>query len=365
VPITKLEVSDFRNYSTFILQAHPRLTVLVGANGTGKTNIIEALQLMTAATSFRRPRWEEVVHWGAEAARIHVEARDGTVLADISLQVTPRGRRAYRVNGDPKRRVSDVAGTIPSVTFTPDDLGLVKGSAEARRSALDDLGEQLSKAYGAVRRDYMRVVRQRNALLKEARYTQSALKPWDEQLVSLGARLLVHRVRLFARLARHATRIYEELAPGERLSMHYHDEAGLGASASEQEVTHNLAETALRHHLTERAEAERARRTTIVGPHRDDVECEIDGRDARAFASQGQQRTTALAWKLAEVRVIEEIAGREPVLLLDDVMSELDEGRRGALLATVNRDVQTFVTTTNLGYFPDDVLAGAKVVTLP
>ncbi|HEY3317683.1 MAG TPA: DNA replication/repair protein RecF [Coriobacteriia bacterium] len=363
MPIRHLELCDFRNYGRFEAWPGEELTVFVGPNAAGKTNMLEAIQLLTAGRSFKRPRWEELVRWGERAARATMEADAENGPLVVTLDVTSDGRRTYRVNGQVKRRVADVAGRLPSVAFTPDDLELAKGPSERRRSAIDDLGEQLSPAYAAVRRDYLKVVRHRNVLLRDAAPPE-ALGPWDEQLVTLGTKLLKHRTGLHARLEEHVARVYAELARGERLTAEYHDKLGFGPRAWEAGVAPAAISEAFRARLSARADEERARQVTLVGPHRDDIVFSIYGNEARTYASQGQLRTIALAWKLAEVRVVEEIAHREPVLLLDDVMSELDEERRAALTGVVRRDVQTFVTTTNLGYFDPGLLAGATIVEL-
>jgi DNA replication and repair protein RecF len=364
VPILHIELVDFRNFARWELVPGPELTVLVGPNATGKTNAIEAIQLVTAARSFRRPRWEDLVRWGADSARATLSAEEDGRPTEVSLDVTAAGSRAYRVNGQVKRRLSDVAGVMPSVTFTPDDLDLVKGTSDKRRGAIDDLGEQLSPAYAAVRRDYGRVVRHRNALLREGRPSASELVPWDDQLVSIGAKLLVHRLRLLRRMAAHLAESYQELAEGEDLTTEYVDKAGLDGVGSDGELGVEQVASALTAALESRRAEENARQVTLVGPHRDDVVFRVGGKDARTFGSQGQQRTIALAWKLSEVRVVEDIASRRPVLLLDDVMSELDERRRRALTEVVRRAVQTFVTTTNLGYFERDLLDAATIVEL-
>lgn len=364
MPILHIGLVDFRNFVRWELVPGPELTVLVGPNATGKTNAIEAIQLLTAARSFRRPRWEDLVRWGADAARATLSAEQDGRPTEVSLDVTAAGARTYRVNGQVKRRLSDVAGVMPSVTFTPDDLDLVKGTSDKRRGATDDLGEQLSPAYAAVRRDYGRVVRHRNALLREAHPSIAELAPWDDQLVTIGARLLVHRLRLLKRVAAHLTESYEDLAAGEGLTVEYVDKAGLDRGGLDDELSAEDAASAMTAALESRRAEEAARQVTLVGPHRDDVVFRIGGRDARTFGSQGQQRTIALAWKLSEVRVVEDIASRRPVLLLDDVMSELDERRRRALTDVVRSAVQTFVTTTNLGYFERDLLDAATIVEL-
>lgn len=356
--ITRIELIDFRNYERFTLEPSPRLTVLVGPNAAGKTNVIEAIQLVTSARSFRRPDLADTVRWGAEQAAVRLRAEEGARLLEIEMRVDDEGRRTYEVNGQMRRRHSDVAGLLPSVVFTPDDLGMVKGQAEKRRSAIDDLGEQLSPTYGALRRDYGRAVRQRNTLLKDGA-TGHELEVWEEQVVSLGALLVTHRLRLLDRLMEHASRRYAEMAAGEELGYTYADRCGLGtcASLAPDDVADGMREEFRRRHPEERR-----RGVTLVGPHRDDIVLTIGGKDARSFASQGQQRTIALAWKLAEVSVVEDVLRRRPVLLLDDVMSELDAERRRALSEVVSGEIQTVVTTTNTGYFTTEMLERAVVI---
>jgi DNA replication and repair protein RecF len=361
VRITRLELRDFRNYEHLLLEPSPRLTVLVGPNAAGKTNVIEAVQLVTAAQSFRRPAFADLVRWGATQARVQLRAEQGPRLLETDLHVDEGGRRTYRINGQVKRRYADVTGLLPSVVFTPDDLSMVKGPAERRRAAIDDLGDQLSPSYGSIRRDYQRVVKQRNALFKEGA-DRSSFGAWDEQLVALGSRLVVHRLGLLEKVMHSAAARYAAMADGEVLGYSYADRCGL---ASCSEITAETAGVALRGELERRSGEEARRGVTLVGPHRDDIVFTVGGHDAKAFASQGQQRTIALAFKLAEVAVVRELLRRDPVLLLDDVMSELDASRRTALSELVASEIQTIVTTTNTGYFSEDLLARACVVEIP
>lgn len=356
--ITRLELTDFRSYHKLVLEPAEGLTVLVGPNAAGKTNVIEAIQLVTAARSFRRPEFTDLIRSGATEARVALKAEEGPRLLETELRVEEGGSRTYLVNGQVRRRHSEVAGLLPSVVFSPDDLAMVKGPAERRRAAIDDLGDQISPTYGSLRRDYVRAVRQRNALLREGA-TGAALEVWDEQVVSLGSRLVVHRLGLLERTMVHASRRYAEMTGGETLSYSYVDRCGL-----ETVSTLVLAEVAeaMRLQLDARRLEERRRVITLVGPHRDDIALRVDDKDARSFGSQGQQRTIALAWKLAEVEVIEEVLRRRPVLLLDDVMSELDAERREALSRVVAGSLQTVVTTTTTAYFTPETLERAIVV---
>lgn len=356
--ITRLELRDFRNYTSLDVEPAPGLTVFAGPNASGKTNVIEAIQLVTSTRSFRRPRFEDLVRWGADEARVRLAAAEGERRLETELTVDSAGQRAYKVNGQSKRRHSEVAGLLPSVVFTPDDLEMVKGPAERRRSAIDDLGEQLSPVYGSLRRDYGRVVKHRNALLKEGA-PAGEMDPWDHQVASLGARLVSHRYRLLERVMSAAAEDYAAMAAGEELGYTYADRCGLHTCDPGDT---DAVEEAIRAEIARRHQEERRRATTLAGPHRDDIVFSVGGRDARAFASQGQQRTVALAWKLAEVRVVGEVLRRDPVLLLDDVMSELDADRRASLSELVSTEIQTFVTTTNTSYFSSGMLERALVV---
>lgn len=355
--VTRLTLRDFRSYSAFEIEPDSRLTVLVGHNAVGKTNAIEAIQLVTAGESFRRPQWAELVRWGAVEARVALHAEGEGRVLETELTVSADGRRVYRVNGKVRRRIAEVAGIIPCVTFTPDDLRMVKDSADKRRAAIDGVGDQLSPAYLTARMEYERVVRQRNALLKVPSGDEAVLEALTQRLVAHGASFSGHRKRLFHRIAEKMSDIYATLSPGEKLEATYvasWDRSGVSGPGDPAEK--------MASELARRTSEERARGLTLVGPHRDEVVFTIGGREARAFGSQGQTRTIALAWKLAEVAVVTEIAGQPPLLLLDDVMSELDETRRHALASFVGAAAQTFVTTTNLGYFEEEMIRRARVI---
>jgi DNA replication and repair protein RecF len=356
--VTHLEFADFRSYGRFEFDPSPELTVLVGPNATGKTNIIEGIQLLTAAESFRRPAWGDVVKWGADEARLEMKAEgDGRVL-DTVMYSTSSGRRTYKVNGKTRRRVSEVAGIVPCVVFTPDDLRIVKDAAERRRAAVDGVGDQLSPAYRGARVEFERILKHRNSLLREEAPDGEMLSLWTGRLADSGVAFSGHRRRLFERISARMSEVYRTLSGGESLSAIYQPswESRAGSDGEPRELMDRALEL--------RGREERARSTTLIGPHRDEISFSIDTRDARNFASQGQQRTIALAWKLAEVGVITEIGGQPPVLLLDDVMSELDESRRHSLAKFVGEAAQTFVTTTNLGYFEKELVDRALVVKL-
>ncbi len=381
--VANIRFDEYRGYSRLELADLGRLVVFAGPNAVGKTNIIEGLQLLTAAESFRKPVWPQLVSWDAQAACIRAQLVDMQGKRDILHKMTVAdGRRSYEVNGK-RKPASAVRGTCPSVLFIPDHLQLVKASSSLRRDMVDALGCQLSSNYQALKADYQAALKQRNLLIKNEVHDGALFESWDESCAIHGARLTVNRLRLFERLAQAAREVYAQLADGELLECVYvpswsrFDDQGRqradAASAAElrgwcddaSELDVDACADAILEASKRLALQELSRKTSLVGPHKDEIAFFIGGRNARLFASQGQQRTVVLAEKLAEVEIVRQIGGTAPVLLLDDVMSELDAHRRDALTQFIDRSTQAFVTTTNLGYFSAELLGQAQVVELP
>lgn len=368
--IQSIAFRDFRSYSRLCLDGLGPLTVFVGPNAVGKTNIVEGIQLLTALTSFRHPTIEQMVRHGAPAARLVAHVSDGSRELDVDLRLEGHTKR-YSLNGKVKK-TADLKGLVPSVTFTPDDLDLVKGSMSVRRKALDALGSQLSANYYLVLKDYEKVLQYKNRLLKEEA-SEVMIDSIDEMLVTVGAQLSCYRASLFTRLEPQIARRYGEIAgSAEKLRATYRpsweklrDGNSSGEEAGWESLTRDAARAALEEALAGHRAEERARRRAVVGPHGDMISFAIDGMDATLYGSQGQQRSVVLACKLAEAAVIEEVLDQKPVLLLDDVMSELDEARRAALVSYISEDVQTFITTANLAYFDERMLRAAQVIHLP
>jgi DNA replication and repair protein RecF len=355
----------FRNHAAWSSELDGRLTVLVGQNAAGKTNILEAIMVAATGGSFRSFAWEDLVKRDEDEATVILQAARDTSPIDIALKVESSGSREYSVNGRRRRRLSEVVGRIPVVSFVPEDLSMSKGPPEARRAPIDALGDRLSSAYSAIRLEYGRLVRQRNALLRQGA-PDDQLEPWDEMVAAVGASLTVHRTRLLARMEQSAIEAYGRVSEGERLAVGYraHWTPSTLEPAEAAEMPKAEVATAIADALREGRPRERERGSTLAGPHRDDVELSVDGHAVRTYASQGQHRTVALAWKMAEVAVVAEVAGVRPLLLLDDVMSELDEKRRSALAEYVLAGPQAIVTTTNLSYFASEMLDVATVVSV-
>lgn len=359
--ITDISLRSFRSYDEARLHGLGELVVLVGPNAVGKTNVIEAVGLMTALSSFRRAPASQLIRQGADAARVEMTASSGSRLLELQLDIADA--RRYRLNGKAKRP-ADLKGLLPSVTFTPDDLALVKGPNSGRRRALDELGSQLHRNYHLIRRDYEKVVRSKNRLLKEGA-TGALLDSIDEMLVTCGASLVSYRAALFAKVAAETSRIYEGLSGGERLQATFEPSWLPEGSGLEGELTVEDARRALEGEVARLRPEECARHRALAGPQSDRISLAIDGHPAQLFGSQGQQRSLVLAWKLAEATAIEDMLEAKPVLLLDDVMGELDGARREALVSYLAGGSQAFITTANLDYFDEGMLDRAQVVTLP
>jgi DNA replication and repair protein RecF len=353
VRLTRLWLTDFRNYTVAELELPPGLTVVVGDNGAGKTNLLEAVGYLATLESFRGAPNEALVRQGEERAVVRGEAaREGRELL-IEAEIRVRGRGRVAVNRQPLRRASDLAGALVVSVFSPDDLELVKGGPSARRRYLDDLLVGLHARNDALRRDLERILRQRTALLRDAGGRLSpALAPtldvWDAKLASVGDALGEARADLVARLAPVLSASYAGIAGPDARPVAIAYEAPWRAEGLAAALAASRAE-------------ELRRAVCLVGPHRDELALSISAMPARTHASQGEQRSLALALRLAGHRVVGEAVGEPPVLLLDDVFSELDDGRSQALLDHLPPG-QAILTTTGAvpaGARPDLVVEAA------
>lgn len=362
--ITTLSYSNFRNYESFALDDVGALTIFIGRNAIGKTNVLEGVSLLTSANSFRHPQISQLILEGRDKASLQMDASDGNRLVTVGLGLE-KGKRRYTLNGKPKQ-AADVRGLLPSVAFTPDDLEIAKKSSSVKREALDNLGAQLSKNYYVIRRDYEKALRYKNRLLKEEA-PPALVEAMNETFLTCATQLFCYRIALFNRMIPLVTQNYRSISNSEDpFDARYvpswnHLDASepAGESYDKEEVSDYLFTC-----LSRFGKEEALRRRSLVGPHNDKISFSISGRDTSSFASQGQQRSIVLAWKLAEVEMIRQTMGTNPVLLLDDVMSELDEARRDLLVKHVNEDIQTFITATDLSPFNEALLDVADVVKL-
>jgi DNA replication and repair protein RecF len=355
-----LWLSDFRCLREVDIELASGLTVLQGANGQGKTSLLEAVGWVARARSFRGVSDAMLVRSGATEAIVRAEVTTSGRQQLFEAEIKVAGRNRILCNRQNVARTRDLHGLLRVTVFAPDDLSLVKGGPTERRDFLDEILAMLAARYDAARADFERVLKQRNALLRQgvrdddARFT---LDVFDEQLVHAGAELVRGRLRLLERLVPTVAQAYEMLALDARpISATYVSESAHGPlTASDAD----MVEEQLREALARKRRAEIDRGLTLVGPHRDELQLLIDGLDARHQASQGEQRTLALALRLAGHMVVRELAGAAPVLLLDDVFSELDANRAAALVRNLPPG-QTLLTTA--GVLPPGIEAQQTLV---
>lgn len=335
--LDRVWLTDLRSYPSAQIELAPSLTVLLGDNGQGKTNILEAMAWLATMSSFRGAPTEALIRQGAQRAVIRAEGeREGrTILIEAELAAT--GRNRVLINRQPLKRARDLLGVLRVTVFAPDDLELVKGGPSERRRYLDDALVASHPRYDALRSEVDKILKQRNALLKNAggRLDESAsftLDVWDAKLAEAGGALAAARQDLLERLAPVLSRTYDAVA---------HGAADVVATYVAEWASAGLAEA-----LAASRRDDVRRGVSTVGPHRDDVDLRIGGMPARTHASQGEQRSLALALRLAAHHVITDVTGSAPILLLDDVFSELDPDRSDALLANLPSG-QTVLTSAS------------------
>jgi DNA replication and repair protein RecF len=355
VLLRRLELADVRSYARAQLEFDAGVTLLLGPNAQGKTNLLEAVVRAATGGSHRVATDAPLVRAGTDAAVIRcVVETDAGRRRTVELQLGA-GRTRTRVDGQDVRRAADGVGVLRVVLFAPEDLTIVRGDPTERRRFLDDLLAQRRPAYAVARSEYDRVLRQRNQLLKRARglsgeartAATSTLQAWSEQLVVTGSALVAARIAAVRTLASPVDRFYRDLADRpEHIALNYRSTVGDLADVADDERT--VPETApiqaaFRDRLAEVAAEERDRGVTLVGPHRDDLELRIGSLPAKGYASHGEAWSLALSLKLATFEVLVEVGDR-PVVLLDDVFAELDEVRRAHLAAACSRFDQVLVT---------------------
>ncbi|WP_410810612.1 DNA replication/repair protein RecF [Micromonospora sp. 067-2] len=360
--VHRLELVDFRSYERVAVDLQPGANVLIGANGVGKTNLVEALGYVATLDSHRVATDAPLVRMGATSAVIRCAVtHDGRELL-VELEIVPGKANRARLGRSPARRARDVLGALRLVLFAPEDLELIRGDPAERRRYLDDLLVNRQPRYAGVRADYERVVKQRNALLRTAYLARKTggsrggdlgtLAVWDTHLAQHGAELLAGRLELVAALAPHVSKAYDAVA------------AGRGAAGIAYRPSIELAEPttdraaladALTAALVASRTAEIERGTTLVGPHRDELALTLGPLPAKGYASHGESWSFALALRLAGYDLLR-ADGIEPVLVLDDVFAELDTGRRERLAELVGGASQLLVTCA----VDDDVPAALR-----
>lgn len=358
--IEQLQLKNYRNYEHLDISFDDKTNVIIGENAQGKTNMMEAIYVLALTKSHRTPREKELIQWDKEYAKIEGRITKRKQSFPLEVVISSKGKKA-KLNRLEQRRLSDYIGALNVVMFAPEDLTIVKGAPQIRRRFIDmELG-QIQPRYIYHLGQYQRVLKQRNHLLKQMQRRQSKditmLQVLTDQLTEHAAALLERRFAFLELLRKWASPIHFGISRKlERLEIKYNPTIEVSEEANKEKI-----ESIYLNKFSQIQEKEIDRGTTLIGPHRDDLVFYVNNKDVQTYGSQGQQRTTALSVKLAEIELIYNEVGEYPVLLLDDVLSELDDFRQSHLLNTIQGKVQTFVSTTSVDGINHETLREAEI----
>ncbi len=334
--VKKLNLSGFRNYKSEEFEFLPNTNILYGNNAQGKTNALEALYLFSIGKSFRTQQDRELINFNEDFTKISVEFEDKIRTNKIEIVIRRDRKKQIKINEVPITKMGDLIGRFNIILFSPDELNLTKGSPNARRRFLDIALSQMRPKYYHILRRYNKVLEQRNNLIKKLRVcsdstAKNTLFVWNEKLAEYGILIIEHRKRFVEKLQEFSSNIHNEIS-GEKFEIKYKS-----AFETKEEFKQKL-DTSI--------DKEIEQGFTLYGPHRDDLEIYTEGKDIKTYGSQGQHRSAVLSLKLAQADIIFEDTGEYPILLLDDIMSELDSVRRAYLVSKI-KDKQVIITCTD------------------
>lgn len=336
--IREIELKDFRNYRELKVSFSRHVNIFLGNNAQGKTNLLEGIYLNAMARSFKTTRDREMIRFGEDFCKIRTVSVTDDEEQTTEIVITKEGKKAIRLDGMKVSRTSQLLDRMYIIIFSPEDLKIVKDEPEKRRKFIDRELCQIKPGYYSDLSNYKKVLRQRNTYLKETDIEPSVLDIWDFELAKYGSKVILKRKEFIDKINTISSRIHEGISGGkEKLELKY--ESNIDFTENTEKDYYDLL-------VSERNDDIR-NRTTGRGPHKDDLKISGNGTDLRKFGSQGQQRTAALSLKLSEIRLIEEETGEKPVLLLDDVLSELDNERQTYLINSLGEN-QMFITTADL-----------------
>ena len=338
--IKSLELQDFRNYESLNVDFHPNVNLILGNNAQGKTNLVEAIYLTSLGKSFRTSSDYEMIRFGSKFFRVKVEAEKK--FEDVSVEMAvSKESKAVKLNGRKIKKISELLEHVYIVVFSPEDLKIVKEEPEKRRKFIDRELSQIKPVYFNNLAKYKKILLQRNTMLKEKSPNLGVLQVWDQELINYGVKIIQSRNEFVKKINVISSEIHHGITNGkEKLAVQYESNVPLMKDADEQREI-------FEEKLNGSIEKDMMRGTTSVGPHRDDLKITINGIDIRKYGSQGQQRTAALSLKLAEIMLIKDETDEDCILLLDDVLSELDEERQQYLINSLS-NIQMFITSAEL-----------------
>lgn len=358
--VKELQLINYRNYVNFTVQLSEGLNFIIGKNAAGKTNILEAIYFLENGRSHRTNISQELVNWNEEFAVVKSAVRRLERELLVEASISKIGAKQLKINGIASKKEKIRARPVVTVIFTPDHLKIVKEMPENRRAYLDEILEKVKPDYAYWRQHYSKILKQRNILLKKVfvgKMKSDVIDYWDKQLVGAGTRITIARRDIINKLEERADQAYKQITESDNsFSLLYENQLlQEGLRDSDLENRYLLL-------LGEKRKAEIERGQTLVGPHRDDMGIFAAGVDLRTFGSQGEQRSASLALKMAELSIITELTKDYPILLLDDVMSELDRSRREALLKNIKDEIQVIITSTNVEYLKEMDIKDANII---
>ena len=345
--LTELNLHHFRNYDEAQVEFSPQINVLIGENAQGKTNLLESIYVLAMTRSHRTNNDRELIEFGKDAAQIKGTVQRELGSLKLELDIGKHGKKA-KANHLEKARLSEYLGQLNVILFAPEDLALVKGAPTVRRRFIDMEFGQVSPKYLHDLTQYRDILKQRNRYLKQLQsheaQDQLYLEVLSEQLAAVGGAIISQRVKFLSELEGYAQELHQSITQGrENLTFEYSSAVKDASTLTEVELSEALMDLYRQNQSKEIFQG-----TTLYGPHRDDVRFLINHKNVQTYGSQGQQRTTALSVKLAEIDLMKNQTGEYPILLLDDVLSELDGARQTHLLKTIQDKIQTFLTTPGL-----------------
>ncbi len=357
--IDQLVLKNYRNYEEANLSLSPKLNIFIGNNAQGKTNLLESVYVTGFGKSFRTTRDKDLVRMGEEKAIVKVHGQKAYTDVTVDFRLNKSAEKDIRVNGNRLSKRSDLFGALNIVLFSPEDLRLIKEGPSERRRFIDRELSQISPRYCQGLIEYMRIMGQRNELLKQIPYKKSmeAMLPvWDEKMAKAGTDVIIRRNKFLKRLDEISHEIHKGITDeNEKLKIKYLSNISV-KNYDEYDTIYMVFEERLK----KAYERDLKRGYTSVGPHRDDLGIFVNDIDIRQFGSQGQQRTAALSLRLSEIEIIKEEVGEYPILLLDDVMSELDSRRQNDLIKTM-KDIQTIITITDVESIDESFIQEARI----
>ena len=358
--LKNLQLHHFRNYADADVEFSPSINVLIGENAQGKTNLLESIYVLAMTRSHRTNNDKELIEFSQDASQVSgvVERQLGPLK--LELDIGKRGKKA-KANHIEKARLSEYLGQLNVILFAPEDLALVKGAPTVRRRFIDMEFGQISPKYLHDLTQYRSILKQRNRYLKQLQTKEADDKVYldvlSEQLAAVGGAIITQRIKFLSEIEKYAPQLHQSITQGrERLTFEYESAVKNADELSEIEAAQALMDL-----YTRNQQKEIFQGTTLYGVHRDDVRFLLNGKNVQTYGSQGQQRTTALSVKLAEIDLMKNQTGEYPILLLDDVLSELDGTRQTHLLKTIQDKVQTFLTTPGLSDVARNLIHEPKI----